>query len=381
MRLLLAVNEARRSGAPQSALFMLRRLDPTVRTTVVIKRAGPLEPDFAECADQLVVQPMGFVYPWLTRLRFRGLPIGGQLDRRTAQRVLQTIRPDAVYADTVITAEFAAVAVQAGLPTILHVRELDPSLGTFLRVSGQRHHLRRAQLVANSRVTAQATATALGCDPREITIAYPPVDGAAVTHLAEAAQPGVVASVVGCGTTSRIKGADLLPEFLTALARRVADSPTMAWIGDGPLQRRLQRRARRLTTARLLLPGALRNPYPVLAAAQVVVIPSRQEPLSRVALEALALGRAVVAFDVGGLHESIGDAGVLVPAGDVDAMAAAVARLLTDDDARAELGRRGPAHVRERFSVEDHLAVMAKVLAPLGVALEDSANGHPEAAP
>lgn len=379
-RLLLAVNEAQRTGAPMSALFMLRRLDAAAHTTVVIKRAGPMELDFAERADAVVVQPGGVVYPWLVRLRFRGLPIGGQLDRRFAGQILREVQPDAVYADTVVTAEYAALAIESGLPTVMHIRELDPALRTFLRVTGQPEKLRRADLVANSQTTAHATARALACDPEAVTVAYPPVDAAAVRRLATAGEPTIVAPVVGCGTTSRVKGADRLPDLLAALTRTTADPPTLAWIGDGPLQARLRRHARGLAPPRLLLPGALDNPYPILAAAQVIVIPSRQEPLSRVALEALALGRAVVAFDVGGLHEVIGDAGILVRAGDIEAMAAAVARLLGDSEARAELGRRGQVRVRDRFSVEQHLAVMAGVLAPLGLGFPDgSSGGHTDA--
>lgn len=170
-----------------------------------------------------------------------------------------------------------------------------------------------------------------------------------------------------------------MPSLAAALGQRLASPPQVVWLGDGPLQRRLKRQSQTGTTPLLFL-GTVANPYPVLAAAQVVVIPSRQEAFSRVAVEAFALGRAVVAFDVGGLHEAIGDAGILVAPGDVDAMAAAVARLLADDEARAELGRRGAARVRELFSVEHHLAVMAGVLAPLGVAfVNDSANGNPDA--
>lgn len=377
-QMLLAVHEAQRTGAPLGALALLRHLDRAVRTTVVIKRAGPLAGEFADHAGTVVTQPGGGLYPWLARFRFRGVPVGGGHDRTVARRVLARTSPDVVYASTVVTAEFAALAVQAGVPSVLHVHELQPRLGLFLRVAGQHDDLRRATLVATSRTTAQATASALGCDPHDITVAYPPIDGATVRRLAQEGDAAVQASVVGCGHASRVKGADLMPNLAASLRQRLASPPQVIWLGDGPLQGRLERQSRTGTTPLLSL-GAVANPYPILAAAQVVVVPSRQEALSRVALEALALGRAVVAFDVGGLPEAIGDAGILVSPGDIDAMAAAVARLLTDDEARTDLGRRGPARVRELFSVERHLAVMAGVLEPLGITFaDDSISGRPD---
>ena len=70
-------------------------------------------------------------------------------------------------------------------------------------------------------------------------------------------------------------------------------------------------------------------------------------------LEAMAAGLPVVASDVGGVSEAVvdGETGLLVPAGDADALAAAVGRLLADADERRRLGERGHAVARERFDV------------------------------
>jgi glycosyltransferase involved in cell wall biosynthesis len=59
----------------------------------------------------------------------------------------------------------------------------------------------------------------------------------------------------------------------------------------------------------------------------------------------------VVAFDVGGVREQLGDAGVVVPAGDTGAMAEAVVALLDDPVARDELGVRAAARARDLWDV------------------------------
>jgi len=89
------------------------------------------------------------------------------------------------------------------------------------------------------------------------------------------------------------------------------------------------------------------------ARAAVVIVTSRYEGLGLVALEAMAAGAAVVGFDVTGLRDAVGDRGVLVPPGDVEAMVDACAGLLDAPDRRAELAARAREHVRREHSWDE----------------------------
>jgi glycosyltransferase involved in cell wall biosynthesis len=116
-------------------------------------------------------------------------------------------------------------------------------------------------------------------------------------------------------------------------------------VGDGPL--------------RDLVPGAIGFVPPTelvgyLDRAAIVVCPSRREGYGVVAREAMAHARPVVASAVGGLAEAVvdGETGLLVAAGDVTGLRAALERLLGNTELRARLGAGGRDRVRERYSRE-----------------------------
>jgi alpha-1,3-rhamnosyl/mannosyltransferase len=94
--------------------------------------------------------------------------------------------------------------------------------------------------------------------------------------------------------------------------------------------------------------------------ATVVAVPSTYEGFGLPAVEAMAYGVPVVAADATAVSEVVGDAGVLVPPGAVDAWAGALGRLLDDADERARLSAAGRARA-ERYSLRANAAAVAEV--------------------
>jgi glycosyltransferase involved in cell wall biosynthesis len=133
------------------------------------------------------------------------------------------------------------------------------------------------------------------------------------------------------------KGLDLLCDAAALLAADGA-GPAVVWAvaGDGPLAPDLEERIEREDLP--VRPLGRRDDVPdLLAAADVVVSTSAWEGQPLGVQEALGVGAAVVATDVGGTAEVTGDAAVLVPYGDAQALAGAVRALLADPERRAAL--------------------------------------------
>jgi glycosyltransferase involved in cell wall biosynthesis len=158
--------------------------------------------------------------------------------------------------------------------------------------------------------------------------------------------------VVMVGRMVRDKGADVL---LAALARMRRRDVSLTVVGSQGFDSRapLSAYEQSLRAQAASLPGQVRFvPFvprhalaELLRTADVLVVPSRwPEPLGLTVLEGMATGLAVVASEVGGIPEALGPAGVLVPPGDADALAAVLESLADDESARASLGARARSH-------------------------------------
>jgi glycosyltransferase involved in cell wall biosynthesis len=174
-------------------------------------------------------------------------------------------------------------------------------------------------------------------------------------RVAWGVSPGEVVVLV-LGALEHRKGHDVLLAALAELGERV-ERVRVVFCGDGGERDALAARAEAFG-GRVLLAGFVEDVSPVLAAADIVAVPSRHEGLGVAALEAMAAGKVVVASRVGGLADLIvdGESGLLVPPEDPTALAAALARLLDDATLRTRLAAAGQVRVTARHG----LAAMAE---------------------
>ena len=225
-------------------------------------------------------------------------------------------------------------------------------------------------VVAVSGGVAAELCRATGLPETAVRTIYNPVVSPAVAERAAApldhpwfAPERTCPVLLGVG---RLAGLKDFPTLLRAFARLRAQRPCrLVILGDGPHRRRLHRLARRLGVAGDVdLPGWAANPYAYDARADLFVLSSRGEGLPNALLEAMAVGCPVVSTDCpSGPHEILdgGRYAPLVPVGDPDALAAALARALDTPPDRAALQARAGAFSMDR-SAEAHLALFAEVL-------------------
>jgi glycosyltransferase involved in cell wall biosynthesis len=163
--------------------------------------------------------------------------------------------------------------------------------------------------------------------------------------------PGRFACV---GRLIPIKGHATLLEAL-AVARRTRSDLELVLAGSGPLEAELRARVERLGLADAVrFAGHVAPVAPVVEAAAAVVVPSLGEGFGMVALEAMERGRAVVATTVGGLPEIVvdGETGLLVPPGDVEALAEALLAVAHDPGRARAMGARGRGRALAEFAQE-----------------------------
>ena len=126
-------------------------------------------------------------------------------------------------------------------------------------------------------------------------------------------------------------------------------------VGDGPEQDAMRRLAREKGLAgRVKFHGYLDDPSGLLAQSQLFVLSSRSEAFPRSILEALRAGLPVVASDVGGVGEAIanGVTGLLVPAGNPQALASALGSLLESSSWRKSMGAEARAAYERSYRLE-----------------------------
>jgi glycogen(starch) synthase len=181
-------------------------------------------------------------------------------------------------------------------------------------------------------------------------------------RLARGAPPKSLAArtgeptVVFFGRLEPVKGVDVLVEAMREVWRHKAGTRLVLigrdtnWGGGESMAARLARIAGPHQD-RLIFTGNQppERLFPAVAAADVVVLPSRWESFSLAALESMALGRPTVVSRVGGLTEFVEDGhnGLVVAPGDAPALAGALTRVLDDESLRTRLGTEARATAEE----------------------------------
>jgi glycosyltransferase involved in cell wall biosynthesis len=141
---------------------------------------------------------------------------------------------------------------------------------------------------------------------------------------------------------------EAMPMILTA----VPDAKYII-VGDGAYGDTLKQAAQEMAGESIIFTGTRQDIPELLAASDLFVLPTLQDALPTVLIEAMAAGKPIVASNVGGVPEIVDDGttGLLVPAAEPEALAQASIQLLQDRDRRKEMGQTGQAVASQRFDI------------------------------
>jgi glycosyltransferase involved in cell wall biosynthesis len=163
--------------------------------------------------------------------------------------------------------------------------------------------------------------------------------------------------IVFAGRFAEMKGIPVLLDAIHILRAEGFTAP-FTLIGDGPMRAKITRTAKGIDG--LSMPGWLDQSHvrSAMAGCRALCVPSvitaggESEGLPSVAMEAMGLGVPVVASDEARTEGLVrnGETGLIVPARDAKALAAALGALLTDPERAAAMGAAAQAHVRENFN-------------------------------
>lgn len=285
-------------------------------------------------------------------------------------RVFRELRPAIVHTRNLAALECQVPAWWAGVPVRIHgehgrdVHDLD---GSRRRYQWMRRTYRPfvQHYVALSRDLGGYLQQRVGVPERRIAQIYNGVDvqrfrPSTAGRAPLAGSPFDDPALFVFGTVGRMQTVKAQTSLARAFGRMLELQPSLrsrvrlVMAGSGPLRAEAQAWLDAAGLGELAwLPGERADVPDVMRGLDCFVLPSLAEGISNTILEAMASGLPVVATEVGGNAELVvsGQTGELVPAADVEALAAAMARVAADKGRAAAWGAAGRQRVEQQFSL------------------------------
>ncbi|TKB74944.1 MAG: glycosyltransferase family 4 protein [Nitrospira sp.] len=351
-------------GAERDLIALLKTLDRRKwELHVVCPGTGP----FREQLHAISITTHALnLPPWR---KVRSLLQRGSAVRRLSALVGQ-IDPAMIHVNDIWwmphTVRAVAGCVAKSVPVVAHVRqEIEPT-----KVG--RYELDLAETVIAISRQIEQSLIAGGVSASKVRTLYSGIDltkkQLSLDDLAIRRMIGLPKGGVLLGTVANLfprKGYEVMLRALPAILRAV---PLVHYVivgsDDHDYADQLKRLADELKIAdRVHIVGFQDPVQPFLAALDLYVHPALMEGFGIAVVEAMAMGKAVVATTTGGLPEVVaqGETGLLVPPGDVESLAATVVSLLEDPIRREQMGLRGKMRAQERFSLDASVMQMEQL--------------------
>lgn len=348
LTILQYITPSRLGGAEEYFLRLVGDLrERGHRVLVVTKRDTPLRHELEKRDVEL--------YAWHTR---------GKIDPRTVFKLCRLIkreRVDLVHTHLTTASWNGNIAGRlCGVPVVAHVHAADSK--TWFQWA---HYLVAVAHGVKAHLLEQ------GVPAAKVPVLYYGIDLQQHNRVLDAAQAkarlGLPPNALTVGVIASLierKGHRFLLQALHEIEPQVGPVDAL-FAGEGVLRESLEMQARGLgMEQRVHFLGFRRDVDKVMAACDIVALPSSKEGLSIAVMEAMALRRPVIATDVAGMPELVrnGETGMLIPPENVDALAQAMLHIYQDEKLAARLAQQGRALLEEKFDQRHCLAEVERFL-------------------
>ena len=364
--ILFVGHDAARAGAQIELLHFLRWFKKNSQRpfSILLGRDGELIPDFQGLADTWSVDRSHWRPEALRTRLLIATGLGRWTLRKEAadvQRFAAENPPTLVYTNSIASARVVNVLAPK-VPILTHVHELEFQIRTYSTKETSDLLSRTSQFIACSNaarenlLTQHTIPTAKVATIHEsIPVADIRADRTRQQVFQELRIPEDALLIIGSGTSGWRKGSDLFIHLARTVARQHKRA-YFAWTGGGwPVDVAQFEHDVRLggLSEKVRFAGAVVKPYDYMAACDVFVLTSREDPYPLVCLEAAALAKPIICFaDAGGMPEFVeNDCGFIVPYLDIAAMADRVVSLLDAPDLRRTMGIAARDKVTRRHDI------------------------------
>ena len=339
---------------------------------IIFAATGGLDPgcwnlETEKLQESSIQYPASSIQRSASSLQFRTLPLSDDWIARLWHRLRLPISVEAITGslDVFYSPDFVLPPTRRATRTLLTVHDLSylhypehfvPKLVRYLDRAVSRSVARADQVLADSKATRADLIAHLGTPPEKVEVLYGGVDSrfrpekepGENEHLCARYGLSEGCYVLSVGTIQPRKNYERLVQAFSQV--RAPDLSLVIAGGKGWLYEKLFQQVKELNMQdRVQFTGYIDDidlPL-VYNLAEVFVFPSLYEGFGIPPLEAMSCGVPVVAADNSSLPEAVGDAGLLVDAEDVEALAAALTQVLDDTALRQTLIERGLAHAKK----------------------------------
>lgn len=370
---------AARNGAAISLLHFLRWLtrNDSRPFSILLSESGELLSQFAAVGNTRLAGSSR----WCPGgIRFQtARAVGLERLARAAERAdlrgfAAGCRPALIYLNGFASVNFRLIEVlDLEVPILTHVHEL----GLLFRAQGgsamPRMLSQTRRFIACSSAVKKNLIREHRVESSRIDLVYPSISVGDVQAqrsredvLRELGFPNDALIVIGCGSAGWNKGTDIFVRLAESVCKQ-RDRARFVWVGDsaGWVIPQYKHEIAMIGLAnKVRFTGPVDRPADYISAADVFVLPSREDSFPLACLEAAALSKPIVCFaDSGGMPEFVEeDAGFIVPYLNVEAMAERLLALMDSSECRRILGTTGRRKVAERHDVSTAAPRIASIM-------------------